>query len=208
LFRYRAAKVLLGFAPACVLAMIAVELSLGSSPLVENIFYFLTPFRFASFGLGMTWAIYEGTIARQPRLARRISLALIAVGIASLYFTPGLLCTAKALGRSLFAGGIILGLLGLSVDSPWPARYLNLAPLRYVGKISYGLYLFHLPIYFSMGVAIPWSMLPGTDMGTPSPLRWALAVALLFTVATLSFYLFEQPIRRLGTRRMRPRPVG
>ena len=63
-------------------------------------------------------------------------------------------------------------------------------PLVWVGKRSYGLYLYHWPVFVFLrpGVDVPWG-------------RWpTLAVQLVLTVAIaeLSYRWIEQPIRRLG----------
>ncbi|NJC69659.1 acyltransferase [Planosporangium thailandense] len=62
-------------------------------------------------------------------------------------------------------------------DSP-VARLLSLAPLRSVGQVSYGLYLWHWPVI---------QFVPGHSW-----MRVALTVAL----AATSYYLVERPIRR------------
>ena len=62
------------------------------------------------------------------------------------------------------------------------------APLRAIGRISYGLYLYHLPIYHA--VVVP----------TPTPLRALFALALSFAAATASYWLIERPILRYAAR--------
>ena len=66
--------------------------------------------------------------------------------------------------------------------------------LRFVGRISYGLYLYHFPIYFALGVG-RWR-----DGEPPPPLLVLSAVGLTFLVATLSYYALERPILRLQQR--------
>jgi len=66
-------------------------------------------------------------------------------------------------------------------------RLLSLPPLRWIGRISYGIYLWHWPVIVYMtrgrtGLAEPW-----LDLA-----RVGLTVAL----AAASFYLVEMPIRR------------
>jgi peptidoglycan/LPS O-acetylase OafA/YrhL len=69
-----------------------------------------------------------------------------------------------------------------------PDRALSLAPLRAIGRISYGLYLYHLPIYHAL-------LLPAAG-----PATVALAIALTFAVATASYWLVERPILRYAAR--------
>ena len=64
---------------------------------------------------------------------------------------------------------------------------LGWKPIRWVGLISYGLYLWHWPL-------IVWLTAPRVGFG-----GWqldALRIAATFAAATVSFYLVEQPIRR------------
>ena len=79
-------------------------------------------------------------------------------------------------------------------------RVLNNGFLRYTGKISYGLYIFH-PIFFPYykGWALfRWSnSLHNRFLGDAVTLLGEMAV--LYAVASLSWRFFEQPI--LGLKR-------
>jgi len=69
-------------------------------------------------------------------------------------------------------------------------RILNSAPLRYLGKISYGLYVYH--------TAVIWFILKFNilfEVGTLGIYLFALAITTI--IASLSFYLFEKPISDL-----------
>jgi peptidoglycan/LPS O-acetylase OafA/YrhL len=71
-----------------------------------------------------------------------------------------------------------------------------MGPLRYVGRISYGLYLYHFPIFFFLG-------LPAARGGRPGSFpvgRGALAVALALALAVASYELIERPLLRLRDR--------
>ena len=68
-----------------------------------------------------------------------------------------------------------------------PARLLSVRPLRYVGKISYGLYLWHWPIFLVLTHAR--TGLEGSEL-------FASRCAASFVAAVLSWYLVETPVRR------------
>jgi hypothetical protein len=66
---------------------------------------------------------------------------------------------------------------------------LSLRPIRWVGTISYGLYLWHWPVFVVITTSA--TALPG----------WAVTVtrvALTFGLSTVSFYVVERPIRQRG----------
>jgi peptidoglycan/LPS O-acetylase OafA/YrhL len=67
------------------------------------------------------------------------------------------------------------------------AAGFSLRPLRYVGRISYGLYLYHWPIFQTLNE-------PRTDMSGLA--LFALRVGVTFGVSVVSFHLIESPIRR------------
>ncbi len=73
------------------------------------------------------------------------------------------------------------------------AAALALPPLRATGRISYGLYLWHFPLVYVCG-ALRYGE------GVPEPWRAALAFALTFALAGLSFWLVERPMLRLKVR--------
>lgn len=71
------------------------------------------------------------------------------------------------------------------------ARVFSWAPLVYIGRISYGLYLYHLPVYFLVEQHLPH---------LPFPARLALKLALSLGLAALSFQFLERPCLRLKAR--------
>ena len=75
------------------------------------------------------------------------------------------------------------------VDGPF-ARALSWRPLAGLGLISYGVYLFHWPIFL-------W-LTPDRTGLAPVPLL-ALRLLVTLTIAIASFVFVEQPILR-GTR--------
>lgn len=96
-----------------------------------------------------------------------------------------------------YSGGFFL--IGLSVASVVLSavaaprsivpRMLSWAPVRYVGRISYGLYIWHWPIFI-------W--LDHTRTGLYGYELFAFRVLVTFAVSVVSFHLVERPIR-MGT---------
>ena len=67
-----------------------------------------------------------------------------------------------------------------------PAEVLSTGPMTYLGRISYGTYLWHWPVIVLVGAG--WSLQP-LEMA-------ALATVVATAVSALSFHLLETPIRR------------
>jgi len=78
------------------------------------------------------------------------------------------------------------------------ARLLSVRPLRWIGMISYGLYLWHWPIYVYLNQA---------RTGLSGAALDVARMACTFAVATASYYLLEMPIRRGKFVGMTPRMV-
>jgi peptidoglycan/LPS O-acetylase OafA/YrhL len=95
--------------------------------------------------------------------------------------------------NSLLIGVLIVQLLQVSEFAGW--RWLDWRAVRYVGRISYPMYLWH-------GVAISAAMRFAADR----PTRLLLGTLLTVLVASCSYYVIEQPALRLKGR-LRGRPV-
>ena len=73
----------------------------------------------------------------------------------------------------------------------WIIAPLALAPVTYLGRISYGLYAYHIPVLHGWLNSVPFSFL------IPRP--WG-ALALTIVISALSWRYFEGPINRLKDR--------
>jgi peptidoglycan/LPS O-acetylase OafA/YrhL len=83
---------------------------------------------------------------------------------------------------------ILLLCLTCSASAWSPLRVLHTLPLRAIGRISYGLYLYHLPIF------------EACIYDRPTGGNVALGLGLTFATATLSYLALERPILRYAAR--------
>jgi peptidoglycan/LPS O-acetylase OafA/YrhL len=111
-----------------------------------------------------------------------------------------ILCVEFARGNQafLFLGGFTLVAVAASVlilatlESDWPGnRFLSIAPLRAVGRVSYGLYLWHVVVFWAVS---RW----GSTW--PDQVRMLVALGGAAACTLLSWVLVEQPALRLKRR--------
>jgi peptidoglycan/LPS O-acetylase OafA/YrhL len=94
-------------------------------------------------------------------------------------------------GGFFLVGLAVAGVILSAVAAPRSLvpRLLSLSPVRYVGRISYGLYIWHWPIFIWVDHAR--TGLYGYEL-------FAARVLVTFAVSVVSFHLVERPIR-MGT---------
>lgn len=138
-----------------------------------------------------SWSVFDRTWASTPRGQR--TGAVLALGGCA-----GLLWAFHSLqGQSpfLYNGGflVVAGLSGslIAVVTSWPtsalAWLLSRRPLVFLGRISYGVYLYHWPLFLTIDGA-------RTGLGGFPLLVVRLAATLI--VAIVSWRFVEEPIRR------------
>jgi peptidoglycan/LPS O-acetylase OafA/YrhL len=123
------------------------------------------------------------TIASVPALVTVFAAWHFASATGAWYYRGGALAFAAT------AAVVVAGVSQPGVTS----TALSVPPLVWIGRISYGLYLWHWPI----NVWLVPSRVPLDTLALN-----ALRLAVTFVAATLSYFLVEQPIR---ARRFRPR---
>ena len=145
--------------------------------------------------LGCALAI---AVAR-PEIANRLQrfVGHWSAGWLALASTIGIASLAAAIGTTAFRDTIVwlvlplvLGVLLLHVvATPTSAlsRVLDLAPVRYVGRISYGMYLYQ---------QILSSPVHHLTEGLPYVVQLSFMYALTVLFATLSFFVVERPFLR------------
>jgi peptidoglycan/LPS O-acetylase OafA/YrhL len=128
------------------------------------------------------------------------------LGLSGTLALAGLVALAVVLSGELdvtYRGGLVLvsllsavAIAALLVPGSLVARILDLAPLRWIGVRSYGLYLWHWPVFVLVGAALPTWPREGLE-------SWGIggiALAITVVAAALSYRFLEQPIRRHGFR--------
>ncbi len=153
---------------------------------------YLLPGCLDSLGVGALFALVHREYATRVRLLRASSLVLGAgVLLVASVMTSGAGATPlshtiaglKGTGYALLMGAIVSACA--SPSGVW-VRALSLRPLRYLGRVSYAVYLVHPLLWIAL--LRLWPSL------TSRPAQWVVATVLTLTVAELSRRYFEGPI--------------
>ncbi|WP_395054811.1 acyltransferase family protein [Polaromonas sp.] len=112
------------------------------------------------------------------------SIALIGI---LLVLYPAFTYTKQTVFPGWNAVPAVVGTILLLISGPSSVigRIFSLQPIRYIGRLSYGLYLWHWPIFIGVQSAMPRS---------DDWVYWAMAITVVLSVIT--FHFFEQPIRQ------------
>lgn len=128
------------------------------------------------------WGIFRGLKGITGLGVALILLLLVATDFASPVMHEG--------GFTVLATTTALLLINITfADGGLLRSVLELRPLVWVGRISYGLYLWHYPIFKWMA-----------HFNMHSPLKLTLALMLTFAITSTSFYLLETQVLRLKKR--------
>lgn len=153
--------------------------------------YYGTDTRIAEILLGALLAIWVAGPGADLAVRRRPTLAVggLVAGGAALFAWSAVAQTNHWLYVGGFtAYGLLSTLLVAAAVAPGPMRsVLRFAPLRWLGLGSYGVYLYHWPIFL-------WLSPERTGLSL-IPL-FAVRLAVTIPVAFASYHLLEQPIRR------------
>jgi peptidoglycan/LPS O-acetylase OafA/YrhL len=120
---------------------------------------------------------------------------LTAIGVAAILGTIWFFVFVTQFTGWLYRGGFLILALVVALviaTATHPAlpigRWLGSQPWRYIGQRSYGLYLWHWPIFMLTR--------PILDVPFDGLVNLGVRLALTFTVAEISFRFVEMPIRR------------
>ena len=183
-----------GLWPLAILAAASLALSLWWTQREPIWAFFAMPTRVWEFALGAFAALLPLTALERGPLARLLGwLALAALLLGALLFDattpfPGLAALVPVLGVAV--------LVRATTQAPTAGvgRLLALAPMQWLGRLSYSWYLWHWPLLVFARhrgwVTDAWG----------GPLTCALALAL----AQVTFVLLESPVRHAKTLATRP----
>jgi peptidoglycan/LPS O-acetylase OafA/YrhL len=161
--------------------------------------YFGTDTHASALLLGAAAAgVMAGLAARLDRgIAVGVRAAWDVVGVAALvavcwsmhafdYYRPGLYRG----GFLAFAAVGVVVVATASAPGGWLGRALNVPPMRWVGERSYGLYLWHWPVFVYTR--------PGLDWSLHGPAALAVRLAIVALLTEVSYRFVEIPLRRDG----------
>ena len=154
--------------------------------------YYGTDTRAASLLIG---ALLAAALARRPSHARPSRALVGGLAVLGTAYTAWAWTHLTGASPWLYRGGLLAGAVAVAAvlahvalfPRGTAARLLALPPLPQVGAVSYGLYLWHWPVY---------ALVDGGRTGLGGPPLLAARLAVTLAAALASSALVEQPIRR------------
>jgi len=123
-------------------------------------------------------------------------LFLICTSACHLAPTVPLMSFGRFIFSAAFSYYFLLSILIMAFQGIHPRllKFFDNSVMQFFGKISYGLYLFHLPILVYFGVS-------HMDNVDSVPVKLGLFILMLCVlIPTLSYYLFEKPLLKIKNR--------
>lgn len=150
--------------------------------------YWSTPARMAEILIGALLAMLlaRGQVGARVAALAGAALLVLAAGVVLFPASSGPAYEGWLPVVALVSAALILG---LQVDSP-VRRALSLGPLVWIGGLSYGIYLYHWPIFV---------IADADRLGIDGAPLLVIQLAITLILSNVSLSLLEQPIRRSRT---------
>lgn len=145
--------------------------------------FFLFHYRAWELLVGSLAAIYVVSLGAQTPRPRIAALGVFAVALSFFVVSPEPIWPGYSTLLPVF--GTVMVILFANSEAG-VGRLLSWSPVRFVGLISYSLYLWHLPLLVFLNIRY---------FGDPPLTLVVLAVILSFVMSVVSWYFVEQPFR-------------
>jgi peptidoglycan/LPS O-acetylase OafA/YrhL len=187
------------YAMAMVVAAVAFRWGAIVFEFNPNAYYTLTPGSLDALGSGALLAMFTNGKAAPPELVRTLAhvtlpLLLIAQLACVFGFTGSIGIWYDAIIAFVFTwlvAGASRGFSGIG------RTLLESRAVVYLGKISYGVYVYHLFVPTLLGIIF---QMVGLALPADPFLRFGVFTATTIALASLSWFAFERPINRLKDR--------
>lgn len=163
-----------------------------SNPDPVDYFYRATHVQIFALSLGSVLAYHESWLRKNWRTSLLVATILaictliLFILLNDIFHADPII--AKFFGFSLLSSSILCALLAINDAQQFLYRIATHSVLLFIGRISYGIYLYHFPIFYYTGV------FPAKD---PSFIMIVSSSLTAILVSAMSFYLIEKPILNL-----------
>lgn len=156
------------------------------TPISPTVAYYSPFTRFWEIALGGLVALLPGAWARRTPYVNALVGTIALIGLAAAVWRLNTMSVYPGVLAWWPCGTTAILLWTGQASAPGPVTLLSWRPLRYIGDISFSLYLWHYV----------WLMLP-LQMVHPPTSSWAreIEIAGAFACAVLSYHFLENPIR-------------
>lgn len=180
-------------------AVSALAMALLYNPIADpSRVYYGTDTRAFSLLIG-AWLAFKMPASRMGRIGARLTkqgrIAMDCVGVAAFAGLVLMVALTDGFSPFLYWGGLVIAsmltMIVIAVIANPRSRFGLLAsarPLVWIGKRSYGMYLWHYPILLLMN--------PGNATGDINLLYCLLQLAVIFAISAFSYRFIEDPIRK------------